>query len=235
LRVLERLTPARGERILDVGCGTGRLTADLHAAIGQGRTAALDRSWSMVREASRRLPPAVGVVQADATALPFCHEAFDAVFSTATFHWVPDHPTLFAEIYRVLRPGGRLVSQAGGGPNLETLYTRTSALARDPEFAPYFAGWRDPWTFAGVDDTRARLIRAGFFDIEVWLEPTPTPLRDPVGYAAFVTTVCLRHQLHRLPDDKRAAYVARLTDMAADDEPRFSLDYWRLNIDARKK
>jgi trans-aconitate methyltransferase len=235
LRVLDRLAPAPGERILDVGCGTGRLTADLRAAVGQGRTAALDHSWAMVREARRHLPAPVGVAQADAAALPFASETFDAVFSTATFHWVPDHPTLFAEIYRVLRPGGRLVSQAGGGPNLETLYTRTSALARDPEYAAYFGGWRDPWTFAGVDDTRARLVRAGFFDIEVWLESTPTSLRDADSYAAFVTTVCLRHQLHRLPDDKRKSYVARLTEMAADDEPRFTLDYWRLNIDARKK
>jgi len=234
LRVLDRLAPAPGERILDVGCGTGRLTAELRAAVGNGRIAALDRSWTMMREARRHLPQPVGVAQADAAALPFGSETFDAVFSTATFHWVPDHPTLFAEIFRVLRPGGRLVSQAGGGPNLETLYTRTSALARDPEFAPHFADWRDPWTFAGVDDTRARLVRAGFFDIEVWLESTPTPLPDASGYAAFVTTVCLRHQLHRLPEDKRASYVARLADMAAGDEPPFTLDYWRLNIDARK-
>lgn len=234
LRVLERLAPAPGERILDVGCGTGRLTRDLHALVQDGRITAVDRSRAMVLEARRHLPASIGVAAADAAALPFGREAFDAVFSTATFHWVPDHPRLFSEIHRVLRPGGRLVSQAGGGPNLERLYTRTSALARDPEYAVHFTGWRDPWTFAGVDDTRARLACAGFFDIEVWLESTPTPLPDADGYAAFVTTVCLRHQLHALPERKRGGYVARLTEMAARDEPRFTLDYWRLNIDARK-
>lgn len=235
LRVLDRLQPAPGERILDIGCGTGRLTADLYGRVGDGVITAVDRSPAMVREARRHLPARIGVAEADAVALPFGDERFDAVFSTATFHWVPDHPRLFAEIHRVLRRGGRLVSQAGGGPNLETLYTRTAALAREPHYAPHFEDWRDPWTFAGVDDTRDRLGQAGFSDIHVSLERAPTALADAQRYAEFVTTVCLRHQMQRLPAEKREAYVARLTDLAAGDEPRFTLDYWRLNIDARKR
>lgn len=234
LRVLDRLQPAGGECILDIGCGTGRLTADLHARAATARITAVDRSWTMVREARHHLPAAIGVAEADAVRLPFEADTFDAVFSTATFHWVPDHPRLFAEIHRVLRPGGRLVSQAGGGPNLERLYTRTAALAQDPEYARYFAGWIDPWTFADVDATRERLDGAGFSDSRIWLDSTPTPLADADAYAEFVTTVCLRHQLHRLPDAARAGYVARLADQAARDEPPFTLDYWRLNIDARK-
>lgn len=234
LRVLDRLEPAAGERILDIGCGTGRLTADLHARTASASITAVDRSRPMVREARRHLPPVIGVAEADAVRLPFESNTFDAVFSTATFHWVPDHPRLFAEIHRVLRRGGRLVSQAGGGPNLERLYTRTAALAEDPDYARYFVGWIDPWTFAGVDDTRERLDRAGFSDSRIWLDFTPTPLADAGAYAEFVTTVCLRHQLHRLPDAAHAGYVARLADQAARDEPPFTLDYWRLNIDARK-
>jgi trans-aconitate methyltransferase len=234
-RVLDRLAPAADESIVDIGCGTGRLTADLHArAGGRGRIAAADRSWTMVTEARRYLSPAVTVVQADATAMPFPAGVFDAVFSTATFHWISDHETLFAETYRVLRRGGRLVAQAGGGRNLGTLYTRTAALARG-ELAGFFTGWQDPWTFAGVDDTRARLERAGFHDVDVSLEPAPTSFPNAERYAAFVSTVCLRHHLHRLPEGKRALFVERLTALAAADQPSYTLDYWRLNIDARKR
>lgn len=232
--VLDRLAPVSGERILDIGCGTGRLTSDLRARAGGARITAVDRSRTMVREARTHLPSDIDVVEADAVALPFNPGAFDAVFSTATFHWVPDHPRLFAEIHRLLAQGGRLVSQAGGGPNLSRLYARTAVLARASEFAACFTGWRDPWTFAGVDDTRDRLARAGFVDVEVWLEPTPTPLLNAERYAEFVTTVCLRHQLHRLPEAARVPYVSQLTSMAAGDDPPFTLDYWRLNIDGRK-
>jgi trans-aconitate methyltransferase len=147
---------------------------------------------------------------------------------------VSDHPRLFSEIHRVLERGGRLVSQAGGGPNLSRLYERTASLARQPELAPYFEGWTDPWNFAGVDETIGRLERAGFSKTSVWLESTPTVFPDAASYSDFVTTVCLRHQLDRLPEERRGAYVARLAGMAAGDEPPFTLDYWRLNIDARK-
>lgn len=233
LRVLERLAPAPGERILDIGCGTGRLTAAVQAREPSAGLAAIDLSASMLAEARRHAPPSIHFARADAACLPF-GERFDAVFSTATFHWVPDHARLFSEIHGVLRAGGRLVAQAGGGPNLARLYGRTAALARGTDLAPYFEGWRDPWTFAGIDDTRERLDAAGFTGIDVWLESTPTRLPDAAAFSEFVTTVCLRHQLDRLPPDRRVPYVEHLTELAAGDDPAFTLDYWRLNLDARK-
>jgi trans-aconitate 2-methyltransferase len=193
---------------------------------------AMDRSAAMAAEARRTLDRRIPVIQADGTGLPFV-QAFDAVFSTATFHWIGDHPRLFAEVHRVLKPAGRLVSQAGGGPNLARLYQRTAALATDEEFAARFAGWTDPWNFAGISDTERRLRDAGFEDVQVWLESTPTTFPDAAAYRAFVTTVCLRHQLNRLDAGARARYLDRIVALASEDAPAFTLDYWRLNIDAR--
>ena len=233
LTVLDRLAPASGERILDIGCGTARLTSGLIARVPSARVAGVDRSWTMLREARRRALPGIGFVQAEALRLPFM-PVFDAVFSTATFHWVREHRPLFAEIHRVLRPGGRLVSQAGGGPNLARLYERSAAAARQPEFVPYFEGWEEPWTFASVDDTRMLMKEVRFTDIEVWLEPTPTTFPDETAFGEFVSTVCLRHHLDRLPSELRPEYLARVIDFAKADDPALTLDYWRLNIDARK-
>jgi len=233
LRVLDRLAPAPSERILDIGCGTGRLTSEIQSRAPSAHVTGIDRSRTMLIGAKRASPSTIRYAQADATRLPF-GTAFDAVFSTATFHWVPDHPLLFSEIHSILLRGGRLVSQAGGGANLTRLYTRTAALAREPGFAPWFEGWQDPWRFAGLDDTRARLEHVGFTDIHVWLEPAPTTLPGAQAFAEFVTTVCLRLQLDRLPEERRSAFVRGITDQAAEDEPPFTLDYWRLNIDGRK-
>ena len=233
LKVLDRLRPVNGERILDIGCGSGRLTLALTERAPGAAVVGSDVSPAMVREARKALGRHAPVVQADAVRLPF-RPGFDAIFSTATFHWVQDHARLFSEIHRVLVPGGRLVSQAGGGPNLARLYGRCSDLAAEAEFAPAFSGWTDPWNFADVEETTGRLRDAGFIDVSAWLESTPTGFAGADDYRAFVRTVCLRHQLARLDEGERERYLGRLVEAAAEDDPAFTLDYWRLNIDARK-
>ncbi len=121
-RVLDRL-PLRGdETVLDAGCGTGRLTAELLERLPRGRVLALDNSPAMLAAAREYLAPRFGdrvsFVLADLQELADrpLPEPVDAIFSTAAFHWVLDHPRLFRGLYRALRPGGRLVAQCGGGP-----------------------------------------------------------------------------------------------------------------------
>lgn len=245
-RVLERLAPLPGERILDIGCGTARLTAELLEQVGHGLVVALDRSASMLEEAADQhgapmpgphavdvSPPHLHFVRGDGVALPFV-DAFDAVFSTATFHWIADHDALFSSIERALAPGGRLVAQCGGGPNLASLLSRARRLMASPQYATHFVNWDDPWNFADVPTTMARLRRAGFTAIDVSLEPAPTTLPDAERYADFLSCVCVRHHVNRLPENERPSFLAALTVEATGDTPPFTLDYWRLNLSATK-
>src|SRR5438045_5843592 len=113
--VLERLPLDGDERVLDAGCGTGRVTALLLERLPRGRVVALDGSPSMIEEARRRFAgdARVELVTADlARPLPLA-AAVDAVLSTATFHWIADHGALFRNLAAVLRPGGRLCAQCG--------------------------------------------------------------------------------------------------------------------------
>ena len=161
-------------------------------------------------------------------------KTFDAVFSAATFHWISDHDRLFASIYDALKPGGRLVAQCGGGANLQRLYERARRLQESPRYQEWFVSWSDPWLFEGVRETEARLARAGFTAIDVSLVSTPVTFDGARAYAEFVTAVCLRHQLDRLPVPERERFIADMTEQAAADEPPITLDYWRLNMSGRR-
>lgn len=234
--MLDRLPLAGHEHVLDIGCGTGRLTEELAHRVPAGRVVGVDRSPAMLETAAAWLhthAPGAALVRADAAALPF-RSAFDAVFSAATFHWLHDHAALFRSIVTALKPGGRLAAQCGGGPNLSLLYARTDRLMRDPRFASFFDDWTDPTYFADVETTRRRLAAAGFMGIDVSIEPSPTPFEGPEAFLDFIATVCVRHQAARLPPAERQAFLRELTIAAAGDKPAFTLDYWRLNISARR-
>jgi trans-aconitate 2-methyltransferase len=236
-RVIARLQPGPGEWILDLGCGTGRLTQEIGASTPGVRVVGLDRSGAMLAVA--RETAALGArvrpryVQGDGTALPF-RGVFDAVFSAATLHWIRDHAAVFASVCGALRPGGRFVAQCGGAGNLARLLERVRLLMRAPGYAPWFLDWEDTWYFAGPDETAERLQTAGFVAVDTSLEPAPVDLPADTAYAEFISCVCIREHLARLPLQLREPFASELTVIAARDSPPFRLDYWRLNIAARR-
>jgi trans-aconitate 2-methyltransferase len=235
--VLARLPLDGGECVLDVGCGTGRLTEQLIARLPLGRVIGIDQSSNMVsvaREYLKRHGDRLQLLVADAAALPICEEA-DAVFSTATFHWVLDHPRLFRSLHDALKPGGRLVAQCGGAGNLARIHHRTEVLIRDAQFAAYFAQWADPWEFADAETTARRLADAGFEDIHTSIEQSHVAFPNADTFRAFITNVICRPHLAYLPDTAtKDAFIDRLTQLAANDDPPFELDYWRLNLGGRR-
>jgi trans-aconitate methyltransferase len=238
VQVLERLRLNGDETVMDAGCGTGRLTALLFERLQRGRVVGVDLSRNMLEEARSHLAPRFGgrveFVRADLALLPF-DRAFDGVFSTAAFHWVPDHPRLFRGLYASLKPGGWLVAQCGGGPNIARLMRRASVLTATEPYAAYFSGWSDPREFADDVTTAERLRAAGFADVVTGLEPAPTILAGADEFREFLTTVNMHGHLARLPAGPlRRRFVDELTELAAGDDPPYLLDYCRLNIRARR-
>jgi trans-aconitate 2-methyltransferase len=122
--VLDRLPLTGDERVLDAGCGSGRVTELLAQRVPDGSVVALDASDAMVDAARQRLAPygdRIEFVVADlGEPLPLA-EPVDAILSTATFHWVPNHDALFANLAAVVRPGGWLVAQCGGAGNIASI------------------------------------------------------------------------------------------------------------------
>ncbi|HEY8038958.1 MAG TPA: methyltransferase domain-containing protein [Polyangiaceae bacterium] len=236
-RVLERLPLRDDEAVLDAGCGAGRLTELLADRVPRGRVVALDASEGMLERARLRLSrfgDRVTFVKAD-LAKHVERPAVDAVFSTATFHWVLEHDALFSSIHASLKPGGALIAQCGGAGNLTRLRGRTARLRASAEYAPLFADFREPWHYATPEETRRRLERTGFVDARAWLEPAATPFEDAATFREFLVHVILRDDLGRIGDEAlREKFVDALVDAAGKDTPAFELDYQRLNIEAKR-
>jgi trans-aconitate 2-methyltransferase len=214
------------ETVLDAGCGTGRVTEGLLERLPNGAVIGLDGSTRMVTEARSRLGDAGGrlsfVVADLARALPIAPASLDAIVSTATFHWIPDHDALFGNLAAALRPGGRLEAQRGGAGNIASVERVLRRLVPD------FGGLRN---FATAEQTAERLEAAGFTDVETWLHDEPTPFATRADLERFMATVILWPQLGRLTPEKGAAFVARVVDELGSLE----LDYVRLNLRARRR
>ena len=237
-KVLSRLSLRGDEVVLDAGCGTGRLTAELLEALPKGYVVGVDVSQNMLHSAREHLASQFGarlsLVLCDFLHLSFEH-AFDGIVSTAAFHWVLDHDKLFANLHNALLPGGWLEAQCGGGPNIARLRARAEALAATPKFAAYFAGFREPWLFQDAEAAASALERAGFVEVETSLEAAPTLLEDADQYGEFVRNIIFRRHLEALPTEElRAKFIESLTQQAAADDPPFLLDYWRLNLRGRR-
>lgn len=238
--VLARL-PLRGdETVLDAGCGTGKLTERLLERLPRGHVIAMDQSANMLSHAMSHLAPrfgdAVSFQRQDLLALD-ADAIADFVFSTATFHWIADHDTLFSVLYRALRPGGWLIAQCGGGPNIGVIATRALTLLREEQerFTADAGSWNGPWHFAGAEETEAALQRAGFRRVSAELIHAPVTMPDAASYREFLGTVVLGTHLERLPDDQaRASFLDRMVELGAEDEIPFSLDYWRLNLTGQR-
>ena len=224
--VLDRLDLHGDERVLDAGCGTGRVTAALLERLPRGEVIAVDGSPAMVEAAHERLGDQVELRVADLLELTL-DRPVDAILSTATFHWIADHGRLFGRLRENLRPGGRLVAQCGGAGNIAALEAAAEQVGEREPYAQALAAWPGPWNFAGTKETAERLANAGWTDVWTWLQHVRVEPDDPHEYLG---TVALGEHLERLDGPLRAPFVDEV--LALLEEP--VVDYVRLNILARR-
>lgn len=224
--LLDLLDPKPGERILDLGCGDGALTAALVEAGAQ--VVGVDSSPAMVAAARAR---GLDAHVMDVTALDF-DDAFDAIFSNAVLHWVKPPEAAAAGIVRALKPGGRLVVEMGGAGNVagieSALVAALAPHAPDP--------WRlSPWYFPAPDAYAAVLAAAGLTVETIALIPRPTPL--PAGIKGWLVTFAgpfLRTLPPALHDTVLDDAIERMRPALQDADGNWTADYVRLRLVARK-
>ena len=211
--ILDRLELAGDERVLDAGCGSGRVTSMLIERLPEGTVVAVDGSPAMIDQVRSVLRPQDEAVVSDLLELEIS-EPVDVVFSSAVFHWVLDHDALFRRLAAALTPGGRLAAQNGGAGNIDRLRRNSDEVASRDPYADHFEGFGRPWNYAAPEETEERLRRAGFEQARCWLQPWDVVPPEP---AEFLRTVCLGPHVDRLPEELRERYVDDV--LATEEEP----------------
>jgi trans-aconitate methyltransferase len=227
--LLDLLEAKPGERILDLGCGTGHLTAQI-AAKGAS-VVGIDRSAEMIQQAREKYP-ALQFEVMDARKISF-PELFDAVFSNATLHWIKEPERVAAGIAKALRPGGRFVAEFGGKGNVGELLgavERAWAKLGLPGPAP------KPWYYPSIAEYSGLLEQHGFEVSYANLFERPTPLEDGERGLRTWLEMFAGSVTGKLPVEKRERLVEEIERAARGKlfkDGQWVMDYRRLRIVAK--
>ena len=230
--VVELLAPVPGERILDLGCGTGHLTA--HIAESGAEVVGIDSSDDMVSVASQNYPNILFEV-ADARSLPYDAE-FDAVFSNAVLHWVRPPEAVIESVWRALRPGGRFVAEFGGENNIRTIMTAVGH-ALDALEAHGAEVYKPNMYFPPLDEYVSLLETQGFSVARSAHFERPTPLDGgEEGMSMWLRMFGWDYlsQLSPTQRDEVVAHVEKATRSTLYTNGGWTADYWRIRIEAFK-
>ena len=231
--VVDLLDPQPGERILDLGCGTGHLTAELGDAVGDlGTVLGVDQSAEMVASAGETYPD-LSFEAADArTYAP--DDEFDAVFSNAALHWIPgaDQAAVTERVADALVPGGRFVAELGGSGNVSTIVDATVA-----ELAERGYDLGHPWYFPTIG-THADVLEAAGFEVrQMRLFDRPTDLDGGAAGLSRWLDVFGDSLFAGLDASEREAVVAAVEDRVRENlfdeaSETWTADYRRLRFRA---
>lgn len=170
--LITKLDLKGGERVLDIGCGDGKVTAEIAACLPQGSVTGIDSSQEMIELACRTFAhnkfPNLSFIHMDARELNFCEE-YDIAFSNAVLHWVSDHVSVLKGIYLALKTPGRLLLQMGGRGNVADMINVVLGIMARPEWSPYFKDFILPYSFYGTEEYSVWLSDAGLKPLRIEL------------------------------------------------------------------
>jgi trans-aconitate methyltransferase len=223
--VLSWLDPKEGERILDLGCGDGVLTAEL---AGRGAdVTGIDTSEDLLRAAKGR---GLAVKHMNGEALTFQAE-FDAVFSNAALHWMRNGAAVVTGVRRALVPGGRFVAEFGGHGNVAAIVTALLAVARIRGGDASHCG---PWFFPTPAEYRGLLEAEGFTVRRIGLYPRPTPLKTGMAEWLKLFRTPFFEQYGSEAENVIAETMELLRPSLCDSHGNWTADYVRLRVEAVK-
>jgi len=201
------------EDVLDLGCGDGKITAEIVKYLSTGSVVGVDSSAQMIKLASERYPSHqyrnLSFQVMDARDLSF-DSAFDVVFSNAALHWVKNHKPVIDGLNKVLKQGGRILLQMGGKGNASEILSVLNEIQSYPEWSSYFENFEFPYGFFGIDEYKELLLKSGFDVVRVELIPKDMEHSGKSGLEGWIRTTWLPYT-ERVPEEKRDNLIAEIS------------------------
>jgi trans-aconitate 2-methyltransferase len=239
--LIPKLELQDNETLLDIGCGDGKITAELAKALPKGKVVGIDSSEQMIKLAKNAFPAQdyanLSFQVMDARKLSF-KEEFDRVFSNAALHWIVDQKPVLEGIARSLKPKGFALLQMGGKGNAKDMLAVLEAMLQEDKWRRYFEGFTFPYSFCDPIEYSVMLLEAGLLPNRVELLPKVMKLAGAEGLAGWVRTTWLPYT-ERLPADLKEAFIYEMvrlyvTKHPLDSQGSVCMDMVRLEAKATK-
>lgn len=239
--LIARLQLRGDERILDVGCGDGKVTAEIATVVRRGAVVGTDASVEMIAFARKTFPAKknsnLEFQVMDARKIKFAGR-FDLVFSNAALHWVDDHERFLRGAAAVLKPGGRLIVSCGGQGNAHEVFLALRPELRSQRWREFFRKMPAPYFFYAPADYEKWLPKSGFRINTLRLAPKDATYPGADGFAAWLRTTWIPY-VQRVPAAVSEEFIAAVTRRylakhPPDAEAKVHVGMVRLEIDAIK-
>lgn len=230
------------ERLLDIGCGDGKLTAKIARSLPKGSAIGIDSSKEMIELARSQYPedsfPNLRFHQIDARKLPY-HGEFDIIFSNAALHWIRNHASVLQGISRSLKADGRVLIQMGGKGNGAQIIRAAEEVIRRNRWKGYFTDFTFPYGFYAPEPYRQWLEKNGLDPVRVELIPRKMVHETQEALVAWLQNVFLPYT-ERLPQSKRRRFIEDLIKKyseyhPADEQGQMYVQMVRLEVEAKKR
>ena len=239
--LIDHLNLTSAENILDLGCGDGKVTAEIANLINNGTVIGIDNSKQMIELAQEKYPfnkyPNLSFQVMDASYLPFSN-CFDIAFSNAVLHWVKNHQPVIEGLYKSLRVGGKILLRMGGKGDAEGIISVMNEVRNSTKWVQYFSEFEFPFTFLGIEDYEKLLNEAGFSIIRVELIPKDMIHEGKSGLEGWIRTTWLPYT-SRIPEEQKNEFIEEvaanyLAKIPLDAEGKAHIAMMMIEVEAEK-
>jgi trans-aconitate 2-methyltransferase len=239
--LIGKLSLSGSEDVLDLGCGDGKVTAEISKVVSNGSVIGIDNSSSMIMLATKQYPIDkylnLSFELMDACDLVF-ENCFDVIFSNAVLHWIKNHKPVVRGLFKSLKPGGKILLQMGGKGGASLYISILDEILLLPEWQSYFKDFEFPYSFLGVEEYEGMLFEAGFQINRLELIPKDMIHAGKEKFEGWIRTTWMPY-IERVPEEKRVQFIELISTkyiekVPLDEEDNVHVAMVMLEVEAEK-